>query len=200
MSIPLVKILDSHEHDLIIEELRARSVQQTKEAIQNHTENTYYTVIANLDFLRKKVGGLSKLETTSSMKFLLIFLQICILYVFSFIGNAIHNFFNLAIPGSIIALLFLFICLCLKIIPVSFIEHGAGFLLSILTLFFTPAAVGIMNYPSLLSLQGALLVLVVLLSTIITIAIAGITSTFIEKKKHSGKDEDACNSSFSHSG
>ncbi|MFD4819857.1 CidA/LrgA family protein [Peribacillus butanolivorans] len=118
------------------------------------------------------------------MKILIIFLQICILYVFSFIGNTIYNLFHPVIPGSIIALILLFICLCLKIIPIKFIDHGSGFLLSLLSLFYIPATVGIMNYPSLLSLHGVLLFLVVLLSTVISIAIAGTTSQLFEKKEH----------------
>ncbi|MDR7078751.1 holin-like protein [Neobacillus niacini] len=134
------------------------------------------------------------------MKFLIIVLQICILYIFSFIGSAIQNLFQLAIPGSIIALLLLFICLCLKIIPVRFIEQGAGFLLSILTLFFIPATVGIMNYPSLLSLHGVIFFIVILLSTLITIAIAGTASQFFEKKAQKRKDEQECNKHYSQFG
>lgn len=142
---------------------------------------------------------LSRKGDTVRMKFLIIVLQICILYVFSYIGTAIQNLFHLVIPGSIIALILLFICLCLKIIPVKFIEQGAGFLLSILTLFFIPATVGIMNYPSLLSLHGVMLFIVVLLSTVISIAIAGTTSQFFEKKAHKRKDEKDCNKHYSHS-
>ncbi len=41
-----------------------------------------------------------------------------------------------------------------------------------------------MNYPSLLSLQGVIFFVVILLSTIITIAIAGTASQFFEKKGH----------------
>lgn len=134
------------------------------------------------------------------MKFLIIVLQIGILYIFSFIGKAIQNLFHLMIPGSIIALILLFVCLCLKIIPVKFIEQGAGFLLSILTLFFIPATVGIMNYPSLLSVQGAMLFIVILLSTIITIAIAGRASQFFEKKAKNREDEQECNKHYSQSG
>lgn len=121
--------------------------------------------------------------TPTAMKYLLIVLQIGILYGLSFIGTAIHDYFHLSVPGSIIALILLFICLCLKIIPVTFIEKGAGFLLSALTLFYIPATVGIMNYPSLLSLHGLLLVVVILLSTIVSIAVTGTMSTFFEKKK-----------------
>lgn len=133
------------------------------------------------------------------MRILIIFLQICILYIFSYIGTVIHNLFHLVIPGSIIGLLLLFACLCLKIIPVKWIENGAGFLLGLLMLFFIPTTVGVMNYPSLLSLHGALLVLAVLLSTIISIAIAGTAVQFLEIKARKRKDDKECNKFHSHS-
>ncbi|GIN69567.1 hypothetical protein J14TS2_00420 [Bacillus sp. J14TS2] len=126
------------------------------------------------------------------MKIFVIILQICILYLFHFVGTVIQNFFHLVIPGSIIGLILLFICLCLKIIPVKFIESGAGFLLGILMLLFIPATVGIMDYPSLLSLHGALLVIAILLSTIISIIITGMAGQFFEKKAQKGEDEEEC--------
>lgn len=132
-------------------------------------------------------------------KILNILFQICILYMFSYIGTVIHNLFHLVIPGSIVALLLLFTCLCLKIVPVKYIENGAGFLLSTLMLFFIPSTVGIMNYPSLLSIQGALLVAAVLLSTIITIAIAGTASQFFDKKAQERMGDKECSTFSSHS-
>lgn len=126
-------------------------------------------------------------------KILNILLQICILFIFSYIGTVIHDLFHLVIPGSIIALLLLFVCLCLKIVPVKYIENGAGFLLSTLLLFFIPSTVGIMNYPSLISIQGALLIVAVLLSTIISMAITGKASQFLEQKAQKRKDDKECN-------
>lgn len=133
------------------------------------------------------------------MKTLIVVLQICILYIFSYIGNVIQNFFNLIIPGSIIGLLLLFTCLCLKIVPEKWIENGAGFLLSLLMLFFIPTTVGVMNYSSLLSFQGALFILAVILSTVISIAIAGTAGQFFEKKAHKRKDDKECNKVHSQS-
>lgn len=133
------------------------------------------------------------------MKILTIVLQICFIYIFFFIGTFIQKFFHLVIPGSIIALLLLFICLCLKIVPEKWIENGAIFLLSILMFLFIPTTVGIMNYPSLLSIHGALLVVAILLSTIISMAIAGTASQFFEKKAQKRKEDKECNNSFSHS-
>lgn len=151
-----------------------------------------------INFVRKK-GNCSQKRDNTSMRVLIIFLQVCILYIFSFVGTVIQNFFHLVIPGSIIALLLLFICLCLKIIPVKCINNGADFLLSILMLFFIPTTVGIMNYPSLLSIHGALLVVAVLLSTIISIAITGMAGQFLEKKAQKRKDDKECSKSSSHS-
>lgn len=134
-----------------------------------------------------------------SKKTLIIVLQICVLYVFYYIGNVIQNFFNLIIPGSIIGLLLLFTCLCLKIIPVKWIETGAAFILSVLVLFFIPTTVDIMNYPSLLSVHGALFVLAILISTIFSIAITGLAGQFFERKAQKRKDDQECNKLHSHS-
>lgn len=133
------------------------------------------------------------------MRILLIILQICILYIFSYIGTVIHDFFNLIIPGSIIGLLLLFTCLCLKIIPVKWIEDGAGFVLSILMLFFIPTTVGVMNYASLLSIQGALFIFAILASTFISMAITGMAGQFFEEKTQKRKDDKECSKFPSHS-
>ncbi|MCM3694606.1 CidA/LrgA family protein [Neobacillus niacini] len=134
------------------------------------------------------------------MKILIILLQTGILSLFYLVGTIIHNLFDLVIPGSIIGLILLFLCLCLKIIPVTFIENGAGFLLSILVLFFIPATVGIMNYSSLLSFHGALFISAILLSTIFTIGAAGIAGQLFEKKAEKRKDEKEWKKPYSHSG
>ena len=76
----------------------------------------------------------------------------------------------------------------LKIIPVPAIKQGSEFLLLFLTLFFVPATIGIMNYPALFSSKGALVVIVVVLSTLITIITVGKTSQFIENKVHKRKE------------
>lgn len=119
-------------------------------------------------------------------------MQVCILYLFNIVGNIIHDFFHLPIPGSILALILLFIGLCLKIVPERWIENGAGFLLGILMLLFVPTTVGIMNYPSLISLNGALLMFIVLLSTITTIVIAGRTGQLLENIAAKRKEDKDC--------
>ncbi|WP_034761375.1 CidA/LrgA family protein [Rossellomorea vietnamensis] len=124
------------------------------------------------------------------MKIIRIIIQIGILYAFSFIGGAVEELLHLPIPGSIIGLTLLLACLSLKIIPVIIVEDGASFLLAILPLLFIPAMTGVMNYPALLSGTGAMLFLIVVVSTVVTMAVSGFASQHLEKR--SERREQTC--------
>lgn len=123
------------------------------------------------------------------MKIVKIIIQIIILYMFSMVGNLVQSLLHLPISGSIIGLFLLLSALLLNIIPVQAIKHGSEFLLLFLTLFFVPAAIGIINYPSLFSSHGAIVVFVVIISTIITMIVVGRTSQFIESKIQKRSEE-----------
>ncbi|MGE7934189.1 CidA/LrgA family protein [Viridibacillus arvi] len=133
--------------------------------------------------LKQKNSMKIKFIKQKSIKWVRIIFQMVILYVFSFIGTTIVNLLGVKFPGSIVGLLILLALLLSKIMPVSLIEEGAGFMLAILPLFFVPATVGVINYPELLSLHGILLLLTVIASTICTIIISGRICKIIEKKE-----------------
>lgn len=116
-------------------------------------------------------------------KYIQIFYQVIILFLYSFTGKIIVETLGINFPGSILGLLMLFISLYFKIIPVSLISSGAGFLLGIMPLLFIPSTVGVMNFPEFFSLHGFLLVVIVILSTIITIAVSGRVCQYIESKE-----------------
>lgn len=116
--------------------------------------------------------------------------QIVILYVFYLVGTWIVTVTGLPLPGSIIGLLLLSIGLFTKIINVKLIEAGASFLIGVLTIFFIPATVGIVNYPELLSSNGAKLILAVLCSSVLTIYITGVFTKYVEKKSLVKKEEE----------
>ncbi len=147
----------------------------------------------------KKEAVVLYLKNSSIMKGLQIIYQIAILYAFTWIGNVIHHIFPIPIPGSIIGLILLLICLSLKIIPLKIIENGANFLLAYLPLLFIPAMIGIMNYPSLFSISGAILCLIGIVSTIVTMLVSGTASQFLEKKTLKRKDNKKCSSHLSQS-
>ncbi|WP_343311304.1 CidA/LrgA family holin-like protein [Bacillus atrophaeus] len=133
------------------------------------------------------------------MKAIRIILQILILYAFSMIGEAAHQLFHLPIPGSIIGLILMLICLTTKIVPVKMIEDGAGFLLSFLPLLFIPAMAGVMNYPSLFSASGAALLGIIVLSTVVTMIAAGYASQLLEHKANKRKEKKKCSKHVSQS-
>ena len=117
-------------------------------------------------------------------KVIRIILQIGVLYLFTLIGTWIVDWTHLPLPGSIIGLLLLLICLLTGVIRESFIKDGAGFLISILTLLFIPATVGIMNYPELLSGYGILLVVILAISTLFTLTLTGKIAMRMEARQH----------------
>lgn len=133
------------------------------------------------------------------MKGLQIIYQIAVLYAFTWIGNFIHHILPAPIPGSIIGLILLLICLSFKIIPIKIIENGASFLLAYLPLLFIPAMIGIMNYPSLFSSSGAILCLIGVVSTIVTMLVSGAASQFLEKRTMKRKENKKCSSHLSQS-
>lgn len=118
----------------------------------------------------------------SYMKILLTILQIGALYGVSVIGDLLVNILKIPIPGSILGLLLVLLGLHTKVIPVTFIKEGAGFILVILPLFFIPATIGVIQYPELLSIKGMLMILMVIVSTLLTIIVVGRISKWYESK------------------
>lgn len=105
--------------------------------------------------------------------------QLMIIMLFSFFGEIINFVLPLSIPASIYGMILLFIALCTKIIKLEQVEDVGEYLLSIMLIFFVPAAVGIMN--TFFEYQNSMLkiILIVIISTIVVISVTGIVSQFI---------------------
>ncbi|QDQ01555.1 CidA/LrgA family protein [Lysinibacillus fusiformis] len=126
--------------------------------------------------------------TAVLMRVVRIIVQIGILNIFYYMGVGIVSLLHLPLPGSVIGLLLLALSLNFKIIKVEYIQDGAGFLIGILTLFFIPATVGVIDYPELWSKTGLLIILAVIASTLVSIYITGLLCQFIEKKEAAKKE------------
>ncbi|MFJ8515412.1 CidA/LrgA family protein [Lysinibacillus xylanilyticus] len=120
-----------------------------------------------------------------------IIVQIGILNIFYYMGVGIVALLHVPLPGSIIGLLLLALSLNFKIIKVEYIQDGAGFLIGVLTLFFIPATVGVIDYPELFSTTGLLIMLAVIASTLISIYVTGLLSQMVEKKELAKKETEA---------
>ncbi|WP_066318686.1 CidA/LrgA family protein [Bacillus sp. FJAT-29814] len=124
------------------------------------------------------------------MKFGVIILQVLLIHIFLFLGAAAKAIIPLPIPASMFGLAILFLALCLKIVKLEWVEKGANWLMAELLLFFIPSAVGIVNYDEILSFQGAEIVFLIGISTIL---VMGMTAWIAEKiigKKRGGQHDD----------
>lgn len=117
------------------------------------------------------------------MKIIQICVQILIITTFLLIGNTIHSYAHLPIPGSVIGLVLLFLALYLRIIPLKLVDVGAKLLTAELLLFFIPSAVGIMNYPDLFGIVGIKLIIIIFISTVFVMMGTGVTAHFLSRKK-----------------
>ena len=112
-----------------------------------------------------------------------VILQVAGLYIFYYIGSTIQEWLGLPVPGSILGLLLLLTLLMTGALPVAWIDHGAGFMLAYLPLFFVPVTVGIIEYPILLSGTGILMILMTITGTWLTMFVSGFTSEKLAKQK-----------------
>lgn len=70
--------------------------------------------------------------------------QMLIILMFSFMGELLHLFISLPIPGSIYGMVLLFLALLFGIIKLDGVKETAKFLVEIMPVMFIPAGVGLM--------------------------------------------------------
>lgn len=115
----------------------------------------------------------------------IIILQVCFLHVFLFLGTALKQIIPLPIPASMVGLFLLFLALYCKVVKLKWVEQGAKWLMAELLLFFTPSAVGIVNYQQIISIQGVEIVLLIAISTMIVMGMTALTAEKISAGKRS---------------
>lgn len=112
----------------------------------------------------------------SMKKWFSIIAQVLILFGFTWLGKWVTSFFHLPVPGSLIGLALLFICLHNGWIRLQWVEAGATLLFSQMILFFVPSLVGMMQYPWLLGIKGLLVLLVVVSGSALVMISTGVVA------------------------
>lgn len=111
--------------------------------------------------------------------------QICLILLFSFLGEVCRYLIPLTIPASIYGMVLLFAALTLKIVRVESIRETGAFLTSILPLLFVVPTVRLMDYWSVMRPVLIPLFLISFVVTILVFAISGIvTQRMIRKGGH----------------
>ena len=106
--------------------------------------------------------------------------QAGIIFLFTFLGEALATFIPFPIPAAIWGLLLLFLALCVKLVRVEQIKECSGFLAALLPVLFVAPTVNLMEQAKALPAVIAIL----LISTFLTFLVSGrVTQGLLIKKK-----------------
>ncbi|MGG1662389.1 CidA/LrgA family protein [Brevibacillus sp. NRS-1366] len=117
-------------------------------------------------------------------KWLHALLQIGLLLGFTWLGKGTAYALHLPVPGSLIGLCLLFLCLHMGWVRLQWVEAGATLLFSQMILFFVPSLVGIMQYPWLFGIKGVLVLIVVVSGSALVMVSTGVVAERLFKWKH----------------
>lgn len=105
-----------------------------------------------------------------------------IIFICLFLGKAIQQVTQLAIPGSIFGMLLLFAVLSMGLIPSHWAKEGCHLLIRHMALLFVPVGVGLINYLDLLSANTLPILLSTIGSSLIVFLVIGIAAHHKEKQ------------------
>jgi len=112
--------------------------------------------------------------------------QILFFVILAKAADLLVNWLHLPIPGSIVGIALLFALLKLKIIRVNWVERGSKWLLAEMLLFFTPAAVGIIKYQSLVVHSGLLIIITIAASSLAVMFCSGLIGQWMSMRREKG--------------
>ncbi|GBX15997.1 putative murein hydrolase subunit LrgA_1 [Staphylococcus aureus] len=118
-------------------------------------------------------------------------LQLGIIIVITYIGTEIQKIFHLPLAGSIVGLFLFYLLLQFKIVPLTWVEDGANFLLKAMVFFFIPSVVGIMDVASEITLNYILFFAVIIIGTCIVALSSGYIAEKMSVKHKHRKGVDA---------
>ncbi|EFG95213.1 LrgA family protein [Fusobacterium nucleatum subsp. nucleatum ATCC 23726] len=113
--------------------------------------------------------------------------EFMLIFVINYVGILISSILHFPLPGTITALLLLFLLLQLKVLKLEKIENAANFLLLNMTLFFMPPTVKIIDSYHLLEKDLFKIIVIIVVSTFITMGITGkVVQVMIDYREKKG--------------
>lgn len=113
-----------------------------------------------------------------------------LIYLCLYAGIAIASLLPIAIPGSIIGMLILFVLLSLQILPVKWVKPGCHLLIRYMALLFVPIGVGVMQYYEVLKTQFGPVVVSCFISTLMVLVVVAWSSHLVHgERKVIGESE-----------
>ncbi|CAH0533164.1 hypothetical protein VST7929_01026 [Vibrio stylophorae] len=100
-----------------------------------------------------------------------------------YIGKGIQHFTGIAVPGSVIGMLILFLLLALQWVPPCWAKASSELLIKHMAVLFVPVAVGVMNYYDLLTQNAWAIILSTLGSSFVILLVVGFLTQKLKGKQ-----------------
>jgi holin-like protein len=113
---------------------------------------------------------------------------IAVFLLLQIIGESISLLLNLPIPGAVLGMVMMLICLILKYGLIEEVRPTANILLAHLALLFVPAGIGIIRQTERITSEWLAITLVIVLGTAITMLVTAFTIQWTAK--YLGVDDD----------
>lgn len=110
---------------------------------------------------------------------------------FYFLGEILSILINGFVPGSVIGMILLFLCLFFKIVKPEKVKDAATVITKNMAVFFVPSAVGLMAYAEIISKSIWAISLAIIISTVLTIMVVALIQEQLEKRKIKSSTNDA---------
>lgn len=117
-------------------------------------------------------------------------LQLALIMLITFIGTEVQKLLHIPLAGSIVGLMLFFLLLQFKIVPESWINVGADFLLKTMVFFFIPSVVGIMDVASNITMNYILFFIVIIIGTCLVALSSGYIAEKMIEKSNTRKGTD----------
>jgi holin-like protein len=105
--------------------------------------------------------------------------QVALLWVASVVGHKAVEVAHLPLPGNVAGMLVMFAALSCGVLPLRFVEEGAGLLVRNLPLFFVPMAVGFLTQGHLLAAHGLAIAVALVGSVALGFAVTGRVAQYV---------------------
>ncbi|MFI3311392.1 CidA/LrgA family protein [Ewingella allii] len=105
-------------------------------------------------------------------------IQVVLYAALYLVADRLVYLLHLPLPANVVGMFMLLLLIMCGILPLKWVKAGSRWLLAEMLLFFVPAVVAVVNYTSLLMVEGWKIFLVIAISTTLTL---GITSLVVDR-------------------
>lgn len=109
--------------------------------------------------------------------------QLAIILAFSWSGELLNAWIPLPVPAAIYGMVLLLACLWGKLLKVEDVKEAGSFLVSLLPVLFVVPAVGLLGCWDLIRENLLPIVLILIVSTVVTFAVAGTVTRLCRKEE-----------------